>query len=194
MQRAFRHTVITACYSGAFYLVFLVSGIWAEGLGYRSHSECSTFIDEVTGATVTRLTSSPAKDDKIYQTHPNWISDGSHLVFHSDRTGRDEVFAMEEATGEIVQLTDGDSGAFVVARHENALYVVRDGGIFSVNLSALLADSKVMAMKDASAYRQRIAELPKGCQLSGTFTEDADGKKLYFGLADSKRRVFDSTT
>jgi hypothetical protein len=68
MQRRFRHAVITAGCSGAFYLAFLVSGIWAEGLGYRSHSERSNFIDDVTGATITRLTSSPAKDDKIYQT------------------------------------------------------------------------------------------------------------------------------
>jgi oligogalacturonide lyase len=163
-----------------------ISGISASRLGFRSHSECSAFIDEVTGATVARLTSSAAKDNKIYQTHPNWISDGSHLVFHSDRTGRDEVFAMEGTTGEIVQLTDGDSGAFIVARHENAIYVVSDNRVFSVNLTTLFADSKARAMRIASAYRHEIAGLPEDCSVSGTFTEDANGETLYFGLVDSK--------
>ena len=135
MQRARSKSIISGCCAAGFYLA-LVSGTSAAGLGARSVSERSTFIDEATGATVTRLTSSVAKDDKIYQTHPNWVSDGSHLIFQSDRTGRDEVFALEEATGEIVQLTDGDTGAIVVARHENALYVVRKGGVFLVNLGA----------------------------------------------------------
>src|SRR3979490_1358264 len=66
MQRVFKRPVITALEA---FFIFLVSGIWAEGLGYRSHAERSNFIDDVTGATITRLTSSPAKDDKIYQTH-----------------------------------------------------------------------------------------------------------------------------
>jgi len=39
---------------------------------------------------------------------------------------------MEKATGEIVQLTDGDSGAIVGAWHENAIYLVRAGGLFLV--------------------------------------------------------------
>jgi hypothetical protein len=187
MQRVFRRAVAKAGYSGGLCFALLVANISAAGFGDRSHSERSTFIDEVTGATVTRLTSSPAKDDKIYQTHPNWIADGSHLIFHSDRTGREEVFAMEEATGEIVQITDGDSGPIVVARHDNALYLVRDGVVFLVNLKTLLADSKAGAMKAASTYRRRIADLPEGCRLSGTFTEDANGKTLYFGIVDASK-------
>ena len=175
---------MTAWISVALALGLLVSGVSAEGLGSRLPSERSTFIDEKTGITVTRLTSSPAKDNKIYQTHPNWTADGSYLIFYSDRTGRDEVFAIEEATGEIVQITDGDSGALVVARHDNAMFLVRDGRVFTVDLDALLTDNDKGKMRDASAYRQRIADLPEGSSLSGTFTEDANGKTLYFGLVD----------
>jgi oligogalacturonide lyase len=185
MEIVFRRDAISVCYSGVLYIVWMVSSIGAAGLGERSHSERSTFVDEATGAIVTRLTSSPAKDDKIYQTHPNWTADGSHLIFFSDRTGRDEVFATEEATGEIIQITDGDSGAIVVARHDNVLFVVRDDSVFAVNLNALLTDSKKGTIKSAAAYRQKIATLPAGCRLSGTFTEDANGEILYFGLVDS---------
>lgn len=185
MQRVLGRTFIITGSAITFSVSTFIAGTCAEGLGYRNQSERTTFIDEVTKATVTRLTSSPSKDDKIYQTHPNWIADGSHLVFHSDRTGRDELFAMEETTGEIVQLTDRDSGPFVVARRENAIYLVRGGKIFLLQLSALLADSRSRTIKDASQYRSKIAELPKDCRLSGTFTEDANGTKLYFGLVHS---------
>jgi len=179
----FRHPpyVVTA-----YFLGLILSNAAAEGLGVRSPAERSTFVDEVTGTTITRLTSSPAKDDKIYQTHPSWISDGSRLVFHSNRTGRNEVFALEESTGEIIQITDGDAGPFVISRYDDSLYLVRDGLVMRVNLKALLNDSKLGSLKSASAYRRQVGALPKGCRLSGSFTEDASGKTLYFGLVDSK--------
>lgn len=166
-------------------IVWCTSTCIAAGVGHRSPAERSTFVDADTGATVTRLTRSPAQDDKIYQTHPNWTSDGTHLIFQSDRTGAGEIFALEEATGEIVQLTEKDSGAFVVARHANAFYLIRDGAVYLVDLRTLLADSKAGAMKTAAAYRRKLADMPMGANLSGTFTEDADGKSLYFGLVDS---------
>jgi oligogalacturonide lyase len=155
----------------------------AEGVGARFPSERSVFIDETTGRTITRLTNSPAKDNKIYQTHPNWTPDGSSLIFYSDRTGSNEIFALEEATGEIVQITDGDSGSIVVSRHANVLYLVREGEVFRIDLDALLADSRKGAMKKASDYRTSAGRLPEGAKLSGTYTEDANGKALYFGLA-----------
>lgn len=177
----------------AIYLsTLLVTGpttkVAASGIGARSPSERSTYVDDKTGAVVTRLTSAPAKDDKIYQTHPNWISDGTHIVFTSDRTGDNELFALEETTGEIIQLTDHDSGAIVVARHDDLMYLVRDGAMFAVDLKSLLADSQADAMKDAAAYRRRIADLPSGSSLSGTYTEDANGKALYLGLVDSHEK------
>ncbi len=160
----------------------------AAGVGNRSPAERSTYVDADTGVTVTRLTSSPAQDDKIYQTHPNWTADGAYLIFHSDRTGASEIFALEEATGEIVQITDRDSGAIVVARHRNALYLLRGDTVWNVDLQALLSDSKKGAIKRSEQYRRKLGELPAGCQVSGTFTEDADGRELYFGLVDAAGR------
>ncbi|MFO0789919.1 MAG: oligogalacturonate lyase family protein [Pirellulales bacterium] len=156
----------------------------AGGVGNRTPSESTTYLDDQTGATVTRLTTSPAQDDKVYQTHPNWIADGSHIIFNSDRTGTTELFALEEATGDICQLTDGDSGAIVVSRDNDLMYLVRDNAVFAIDLQTLLADSKSRAMKPAAAYRRHIADVPPNCHLSGTYTEDADGNSLYFGLVD----------
>lgn len=166
-------------------LLALVPYVAASGIGMRSPAERASFTDETTCLVITRLTSSPAQDDKIYQTHPNWTADGTHLVFHSDRTGRGELFALEETSGQIVQLTEGDAGALVVARQANAMYLVQNSSVVMVNLGDLLADSRRGVMQPAAAYRRHIAELPVGCTLSGTYTEDADGKSLYFGLVDS---------
>lgn len=169
-------------------LVFTASITVAAGVGSRGPAERSKFVDADTGIAVTRLTNSPAQDDKIYQTHPNWTADGAYLIFHSDRTGTGEIFALEEATGEIVQITDKDSGAIAVARHSNALYLVRDNTVWMVDLQTLLSDSKKGTMKGSEQYRRKVGELPADHHVSGTFTEDANGRELYFGLVDSGER------
>lgn len=164
-------------------LLFLVCGVIHAAPGDRLPSERSAFTDELTGLTITRLTTSPAKDDKIYQTHPNWTADGAYLIFNSHRTGASEVFALDEATGEIVQISDGDGGAFILGHNRNVMFIVRSGVVIELDLNALLRDSKSRVMNAAESYRRELGRLPEGASLSGTFTEDADGKSLYFGLA-----------
>ena len=87
----------------------ITSSAWASDMGRRFPSERRTLVDAQTGVTITALTTSPANDIKIYQTHPSWTADAKHIVFHSDRAGdgQRQVFAVSEATGEIIQLTDG---------------------------------------------------------------------------------------
>jgi len=55
---------------------------------------------------LTFLTSKPTGDAKIYQTHPQWTSDGQWLVFRSNRV-KGEAMAVNEKTGDIVQITEG---------------------------------------------------------------------------------------
>jgi hypothetical protein len=47
-------------------------------VGRRFPSERMTYKDSVTGLEIFMLTTSSAKDNKIYQTHPNWTADGSN--------------------------------------------------------------------------------------------------------------------
>src|SRR5215204_868452 len=75
-------------------------------IGTRFPSEKKVVIDPVTGAALTFLTSKPAGDSKIYQTHRQWTSDGKWLVFRSNRA-RNEALAVNEKTGEIVQVSEG---------------------------------------------------------------------------------------
>ena len=72
-------------------------------IGTRFPSEKKIIIDEVSGVPLTFLTSQPAGDSKIYQTHHHhqWTSDGQWLVFRSNRVPG-QAMAVNEATGDLV--------------------------------------------------------------------------------------------
>jgi oligogalacturonide lyase len=54
-------------------------------IGRRFPSEKKIVSDPVTGIPLTFLTSTPAGDSKIYQTHHQWTSDGKWVIFRSRR-------------------------------------------------------------------------------------------------------------
>ena len=97
-------------------------------VGQTYPSEKKVVIDPVTGTELTFLTSTPVGDSKIYQTHPDWTSDGKWLIFRSNRV-RGQAFAVNEETGTIVQVTKkGYLGMLCVARKSMKLYIMRDMG------------------------------------------------------------------
>ena len=54
-------------------------------IGQRFPSEKKVVKDPLTGVELTFLTSTPAGDSKIYQTPPQWTSDGKWVIFRSGR-------------------------------------------------------------------------------------------------------------
>ena len=95
-------------------------------IGRRFPSEKRVVPDPVTGIPLTFLTSTPAGDSKIYQTHPQWTSDGKWLIFRSGRAAG-QAMAVNEETGDMVQVTEaGYTGMLCVARRSMKLYVMRD--------------------------------------------------------------------
>ena len=100
----------------------------ASGIGSRLPSERKIVPDPVTGIPLTFLTSTPAGDSKIYQTHPQWTADGKWVIFRSSRV-RGQAFAVNEETGVIVQVTEsGYMGMLCVSRLSMKLYFMRDLG------------------------------------------------------------------
>ena len=87
-------------------LVLLLSGATEAQIGKRFPSEKKIVKDPVTGTLLTFLTSEPVGDSKIYQTHNQWTSDGKWVIFRSGRV-RGEAMAVNEETGEQVQVTEG---------------------------------------------------------------------------------------
>ncbi len=112
----------------AFALAAALAGPLTAQIGTRFPSEKKIVVDPVTGVPLTFLTSTPAGDSKIYQTHHQWTSDGKWLIFRSGRVPG-QAMAVNEQTGDMVQVTEnGYLGMLCLADHSMNLYFLRTVG------------------------------------------------------------------
>jgi oligogalacturonide lyase len=166
-------------------------------IGKRFPSERKEISDPVTGQRLVFLTSTPNGDSKIYQTHNQWTADGQWLIFRSGRT-KGEAFAVNEKTGDIVQVTEGGyNGMLNVARLSMKLYflrvqsdnlrdttrLARNQGplqVIEVNLADVFADSKSGNMKAAIHYQRICGTIPPELEGGGDMALDADEQWVYF--------------
>ncbi len=175
-------------------------------IGKRFPSERKVVKDPVTDTMLTFLTSTPNGDSKIYQTHNQWTSDGTWLIFRSGRV-RGEAMAVNEKTGDLVQVTEGGyTGMLSIARSSMKLYFMRDPNrpttppalptpgatrgprpqqstslqIIEVDLEKLFADSKAGKMQPADHYQKVMGTTPVEIQAGGDMALDADEKWVYF--------------
>ena len=156
--------------------------------------------DPVTGVMLTFLTSKPMGDSKIYQTHNQWTSDGQWLIFRSNRV-RGEAIAVNEKTGEMVQVTEGGyTGMLNIARKSMKLYFMRNTGgnrsadttlssfqptgraveIIEVDLAKLFADSKAGTLGAATTYQRVCGTTPPELGAGGDMALDGDEEWVYF--------------
>ncbi len=170
-------------------------------IGKRFPSEKKIIKDPVTGTMLSFLTSSPAGDSKIYQTHNQWTSDGQWLIFRSNRV-KGEVMAVNEQTGDMVQVTEGGyTGMLNVARKSMKLYFMRNEKtdtvpvtpgdtarrrvqrpvqIIEVDLAKLFADSKAGTLKKENYYQRICGTTPKEIGAGGDMALDGDEEWAYF--------------
>jgi oligogalacturonide lyase len=176
-----------------------VSGLHALSLqaqiGKRFPSERKVIKDPVTGVMLTFLTSTPAGDAKIYQTHNQWTSDGQWLIFRSGRA-KGEVLAVNEKTGDQVQVTEGGyTGMLCVARRSMKLYYMRSEDtsrrrgalqVIEADLAKILADSKAGKMQRASVYQRVCGTISDSLNGGGDMALDAEEKWVYFRVSRSE--------
>lgn len=178
-------------------LTFIFCANAGAQIGKRFPSEKKVVKDPVTGTMLTFLTSSPVGDSKIYQTHNQWTSDGQWLIFRSGRV-RGEAMAVNEKTGEMVQVTEGGySGMLSIARYSMKLFFMRNPDrtpptpgqgfrqpaslqIIEVDLAKLFADSEAGKMQSADRYQKVMGTTPVELQAGGDMALDADEKWVYF--------------
>lgn len=171
----------------------------AQGqVGRQFPSEKKVVSDPVTGTPLIFLTSQPLGDGKIYQTHPDWTSDGQWVIFRSNRGGG-QVFAVNETTGVIVQVTDrGYMNMLCVARRAMKLYLTRDLSapseptpgqfrsrgpwqIIEVDLAKLFTDS-LAGQVQPGTYERVCGLTPAGLTATGNMGLDANEDFAYFGV------------
>ncbi|MDQ0966641.1 oligogalacturonide lyase [Flavobacterium sp. W4I14] len=192
--RSFLITVFTCI------LVFNHHAGYAQ-IGKRFPSERKVVKDPVTGVLLTFLTSRPAGDSKIYQTHNQWTADGQWLIFRSGRV-KGEAMAVNEQTGDLVQVTEGGyTGMLNVARKSMKLYFMRNidsskrvGGavkIIEVDLAKVFADSKSGKMKPVLAYERVCGTTPEEIGAGGDMALDGDEDWAYFrvGKAEAAKHL-----
>ncbi len=195
----------------------MLSTIAFSQIGKRFPSEKKVIKDPVTGTPLTFLTSTANGDAKIYQTHNQWTSDGQWLIFRSNRV-RGEAMAVNEATGEIVQVTEGGyTGMLNVARKTMMLYFFRNPKrdttqrrrgdttrmqadvsmqIIEVDLKKLFADSKAGTLQKAEAYQRICGTTPKELGAGGDMALDGDEEWAYFrvGKQEAAKHLAAGTT
>lgn len=181
-------------------LVLLLLAMAAQAqIGRRFPPERKVMKDPVTGTTLTFLTSTPAGDSKIYQTHNQWTSDGQWLIFRSNRV-KGEAMAVHEKTGDLVQVTEGGyTGMLNVARNSMKLYFMRNKEklveIVEVDLARLFKDSKAGKLQPAGAYQRVCGSPPPEIGASGDLALDGDEDWVYFriGKEEAARRITPGT-
>jgi oligogalacturonide lyase len=162
-------------------------------IGTRFPSEKKVVTDPVTGVELTFLTSTPAGDSKIYQTHNQWTSDGQWVIFRSNRVSG-EAMAVNEITGEIVQVTEGGyRGTLNVARKSMKLYFMRRSGddrrsgqVMEVNLAKVFADSKASTLEPATEYQRVCGVIPPEIGAGGDMALDADEEWIWFRVGQDE--------
>ena len=110
--------------------LFAASAAFAQ-MGRTWPSEKKIVPDPVTGLPLTFLTSTDGgySQSKIYQTHRQWTVDGKWLIFRGVRETGAQAFAVNEETGQIVQVTEnGFSGMLCAGNKTMMLYVMSGGG------------------------------------------------------------------
>ena len=172
-------------------LFFLISASAFSQIGTRFPSEKKIVKDPVTGIDLVFLTSKPAGDSKFYPTHPQWTSDGEWLVFRSNRV-KGEVMAVNEKSGDIVQVTEGGySGAVGIAQKSMKLYFMREGkdnemNVIELDLINVFKDSKAGEMKPASTYERVCGTTPSEMNAEGDMALDADEQHIYFRVGEEE--------
>ena len=181
----------------------------AARIGDRFPSEKKVVADPVTGTPLTFLTSKPAGDSKIYQTHHQWTADGKWLVFRSNRV-KGQAMAVNEKTGDIVQVTEGGyTGMLCLADHSMNLYFVRvpemkpndvsgapaysdvkdqkkPAEIVRVDLGKLFADSAAGSVKAATEYEHVCGTVPLEMGAVGDVALDPTEEFVYFRIGNKE--------
>lgn len=175
-------------------LAFCVAGIFIQlhckaQIGKRFPSEKKIVMDPVTGTKLTFLTSTPAGDSKIYQTHNQWTSDGQWVIFRSERA-KGEAMAVNEKSGDIVQVSEGGfMGMLNVARKSMKLYFMRKNPdasirnspeIIEVDLAKLFTDSKAGILKKAVEYQRVCGTTPPEIEAGGDMALDGGEEWAWF--------------
>ena len=194
----------TGCRGRGFASLLVIAFATSAAFGQmgRWPSEKKIVPDPVTGVPITFLASTDGgyHQSKIYQTHRQWAVDGKWLIFRGTRETGSQVFAVNEETGDIVQVTEtGFSGMLCAGNKTMKLYVLAGGGgrrggaggarqILEIDLAKLFADVAVGQVKPAANYQRVSGTIPATLQVDGMGL-DANDDFQYFRVTGPETQL-----
>jgi len=100
--------------------------------------ERQSYLDPVTGVRVWEMTAAGSVSDNLYYHFSNFTADNRFLIIVSNRTGSEQLFRVEVASGRVVQLTDDSAISARTASpdHTNPqrLYYLRGREVFALDI------------------------------------------------------------
>jgi hypothetical protein len=142
-------------------------------------AEHQTEIDSISGAKIIFATTNKSNDTNLYFHDRCWLPDNRMMLFNSDRTGRQEIFAYIAKTGELARLSqeqDVAAGSPIASRFGDRIYVVKNKSIYQWDLSLTLSPKTGLTIAE-----KKLCNLPpNSSQLSG-LGENSDGTLVSFG-------------
>jgi oligogalacturonide lyase len=194
-------------------VVMVVSSSARAEIGKTWPSEKKIVADPVTGVPLEFLTSTDGtyRQSKIYQTHRQWTADGKWLIFRGERETGAQAMAVNEKTGQIVQVTqNGFRGMLCAGNKTMKLYVLSGGGggarrgatqpgaaaaapaasapngpaqFIEIDLEKVFADVSANAVKAPEAYQRVCGTVPAGLTADGNMGLDANDDMMYFRVS-----------
>lgn len=109
-------------------------------IGDKITNRFASYVDELTGAEVTRLTEPDHVSHHMYFYNRMTTADGSKLLYCAERDGERQLYMMDMETGDAVQLTDGDAlddYGGVISADDRYVFYQQQGAIWRLELSEL---------------------------------------------------------
>jgi len=139
-------------------------------------------VDPVTGARLTFITTSPAKDTNLYFHERSWLADGSMVVFISQREDGG-LMGYLTATGELVRIATptGGVGQATASLNRRSVFATRGKDVLELTFHIeLSSDPKVSPSKVTAAERHICT--PPFPSLNSSLNESCDGQWLSLGF------------
>ena len=180
-------------------LIVFVAMCAAAPLAFAESWECEVYapereivLDPASGAKLTFVTRSPARDANLYFHQRSWLPDSSMLFFHTDRAGRGEIFGYLETTGELVRLQkpgDRAIGHVSAGRFSNSLYMTRDKAVYEWSFDT--GKPEEGKRTPVTVMQRLVGRLPTDMTGSLGLTENSNGRALVVGFtcANGKGRI-----
>ncbi len=135
--------------------------------------------DTESQASIVFITTDKSNDTNLYFHDRSWLLENQVMLFMSDRTGRNELYAYVASTGHLARLNrkvDAPAYGAVASREWDRMYVIRDNTVLEWRVHLSGGNTPVFEVTE-----RKICEFPEGASPFGSLNENSDGTLLSVG-------------